>query len=281
MNISVKAHAKINLTLKVMGKRADGYHELETIMQTIALHDVLTFSAHQHQIKLSVAGMAPLGEDNLVYRAAELVREYSGCQSGVEIELVKNIPMAAGLAGGSTDAAATLLGLNKLWHLNLDFKQLLYLAEKLGADVPFCLLGGTALAKGKGERLTPLGTPAPMGVVLVKPPFGVSTADVFQRFSGAQLGNRPDTQAMIAALNKGMLADITRHLANDLEYVTLEMYPQLREIKEQLTLAGASGVLMSGSGPTIFALTGDRQRAEQVAAKLKLPETQIIVTTTG
>lgn len=280
MNLKINAYAKINLTLKVLGKREDGYHELETVMQTIALHDVLTLTECKDNIKLTVEGMAPVGEDNLVYRAAKLIQKQCGCQKGVQINLVKNIPMEAGLAGGSTDAAATLIGLNKLWKLELNLNELLRLGEKLGADVPFCLYRGTALAQGKGEILTPLKAVPKMGIVLIKPSFGVSTADVFQRFSKASLGKRPNTQAMINAVEEGNVTEIAHNLANDLEYVTLEMYPELNKIKMQLESLAVEGVLMSGSGPTIFALTKDEETASYIASRLDNSNAKVIVTST-
>lgn len=279
MPIYVKAHAKINLTLKVLGKRADGYHELETVMQTLALHDLVTLTPQREQITLSVKGDAPAGKDNLVYRAAELLQQYSGCRQGAAIALEKNIPMAAGLAGGSADGAATLWGLNKLWNLGLKYQELLTLAAQLGSDVPFCLQGGTVLARGRGEQLTMLPDAPPMGVVLVKPNFGVATAAVFQGFANAKPTRRPDTGAMEQALEGQNPLAMAAELANDLEYVTLEMFPQLQSIKEQVQRAGAMGVLMSGSGPTIFGLTPVGE-SKQVADKLNIPNAQIIATTT-
>lgn len=279
MSVNVKAHAKINLTLKVLGKRADGYHELEMIMQSLALHDVITLTAQPKQITLTVQGDAPPGRDNLVYRAAELLQQYAGCDQGVSILLEKKIPLAAGLAGGSADAAAVLRGLNKLWNLNLTYRELLSLAAQLGSDVSFCLRGGTVLATGRGEQLAPLPAAPLMGVILVKPPFGVSTASVYQGFAAAKPQKRPDTEAMKRALGRQNIAAVATELANDLEYVTLEMFPELKGIKEQLRQAGAKGVLMSGSGPTIFGITA-LEEMEQVAARLKIPEAQIITTTT-
>ncbi|MBM7855200.1 4-diphosphocytidyl-2-C-methyl-D-erythritol kinase [Desulfohalotomaculum tongense] len=280
MQLKLKAHAKINLTLKVLGKRSDGYHQLETIMQSLELHDELTIEQRKEGIELSVQGAVPAGRDNLAYRAAEVIKRYTRCSKGCFIYLVKRIPVAAGLAGGSTDAAAVLLGLNKLWDLGLTKQELLQLAEKLGADVPFCLWGGTALARGKGEELTPLPGAPEMGVVLVKPHFGVSTAEVYRGWAGACLGERPDTAAMIAALQQGSIAGIAKNLANDLEYVTLQMHPQLQEIKEAVKKAGADGVLMSGSGPTIFGLTDSEEQAREIAGRLKIPGARVIATAT-
>lgn len=279
MQINVKAHAKINLTLKVLGKRADGYHELETVMQTLALHDVVTLTPRVGEITLGVKGEAPAGKDNLVYRAAELLQQYTGCRQGAAIVLEKNIPMAAGLAGGSADGAATLWGLNKLWNLGLKPQELLILAAQLGSDVPFCLQGGTVLARGRGEKLTPLPDAPRMGVLLVKPNFGVSTAAVYQGFASVKPTKRPDAGAMEQALFRQDPVAVAAELANDLEYVTLAMFPQLQRIKDQLHRAGATGVLMSGSGPTIFCLTPVGE-SKQLAENLNISDAQVIATTT-
>ncbi|MBO8138103.1 MAG: 4-(cytidine 5'-diphospho)-2-C-methyl-D-erythritol kinase [Desulfotomaculum sp.] len=280
MKLKLAAHAKINLTLKVLGKRNDGYHELETIMQSLELHDDIYIEQRGEGIQLKVDGDAPPGQDNLVYRAAAVIKEYTNSRKGCCIYLVKRIPMAAGLAGGSADAAAVLVGLNKLWELGLNKGELLKLAEKLGADVPFCLIGGTALARGKGEILTSLPKAPRMGVVLVKPSFGVSTAEVFRSFSGAALDKSPDTGAMISAIKEGDVKGIAENLGNDLESVTMAMYPQLQEIKKQLKDAGALGVLMSGSGPTVFGLAKTVKEAQEIAAQFKIPDGQIISTAT-
>lgn len=277
MKIKYKAYAKINLTLKVLGKRSDGYHEIETVMQSLELHDELYFESAQG-VNLSVEGDAPKGRDNLILRAVELLQEYSGCDKGANISLIKRIPMAAGLAGGSTNAAATLLGLNELWGLNLNLKELMALGEKIGSDVPFCLVGGTVLARGKGEILTPLPDAPEMGVVLIKPPFGISTAEVYENFASARLGKRPSTAAMISAIKQKNIPEIAKNLANDLEYVSMEMYPELKEIKKAASSAGALGVLMSGSGPTIFALTDSKSAAVDLAERLNYHSVHVIVT---
>lgn len=280
MTITIKAYAKINLTLKVLGKRTDGYHQVEMVMQNLALHDQLVFSAGMSGIRLTVEGDAPPGQDNLVYRAAKLLQKHSNCKKGAHIALIKNIPAAAGLAGGSADAATTLIGLNSLWGLGLNLKELMYLGGQLGADIPFCLLGGTALARGKGEQLTPLPVLPKMGVVLIKPFFEVSTAEVYGRFAQVVLGKRPDTAVMIAAIKSENTTAIVKNLANDLESVTFKIHPRLLEIKKQLKSAGALGVLMSGSGPTIYGLTSNLDSAGEIAKNLNVVEAEILVTTT-
>ncbi|WP_031516449.1 4-(cytidine 5'-diphospho)-2-C-methyl-D-erythritol kinase [Desulfofalx alkaliphila] len=281
--IRAKACAKINLTLKVLGKRNDGYHQVEMIMQSLKLHDEMVFYPGGAGIELAVEGAVPPGEDNIVYQAARLLMQYSGRQRGASITLKKNIPVAAGLAGGSADAAATLLALNKLWDLKLTDKELFMLAAKLGSDIPFCLMGGTALAGGRGEELTKL-SPAPeMGVVLVKPPFGVSTAQIYGEYDASKAAEDfgAVTESMINAINKRDVYAIARHLTNDLEQVTLKKYPLLKEIKERLIRAGALGVLMSGSGPTIYGLTADLESARGVANNIKHLDAELIVTTTA
>ncbi|GAB6159220.1 4-(cytidine 5'-diphospho)-2-C-methyl-D-erythritol kinase [Desulfotomaculum varum] len=279
MGLRLNAHGKINLTLDVLGRRPDGYHQVEMIMQSIGLHDTLDFTYRPGEIVLDVSGVSvTAGEDNLILKAARLLQQYAGEQAGARIRLHKEIPVAAGLAGGSSNAAAALRGLNRLWQLGLTDEQLNRLALQLGADVPFCLLGGTAVARGVGELLTPL-PPAPrFGVVLVKPPFGVSTAEVYRNLNLAALGRRPDTAAMAESLRQGDLPRVAYNLCNVLESVTLKWHPQLQQVKKELLAAGCLGVLMSGSGPTVFGLTEDEAAAMAVARRLVLPDCQILAT---
>ena len=279
--LKIKAYAKINLTLDVLGKRADGYHELETIMQTIDLADVLTFKEISQGIQIiSTSPEIPTDERNLAYQAAMLIMERGKINKGIQITLEKNIPVAAGLAGGSTDAAATLTGLNDFWGLGISMEELWGMAAKLGSDVAFCLQGGTCLAKGRGEILESLASPPPLWLVLLKPPVAVSTAKVYQGLILDQVKARPDNSAMIKALQRGSLEEIAENLINVLETVTLRMHPALIEIKEQMKSLGASGVLMSGSGPTIFALTSTREKAEAIAREMKKNWQEVVVTTT-
>ena len=280
MEFSLQAHAKINLTLKVLGKRGDGYHQVEMVMQSLILHDILTFTSRPRGIILTVQGQAPGGNDNLVYRAAELVQGYSGVHMGASINLKKNIPMEAGLAGGSADAASTIVGLNRLWELNLSTDEMLLLAERLGSDVPFCISGGTVLARGKGEQLTPLNPAPEMGVVLVKPYFGVSTAEIYQKYKLETKNTGRNTAAMLEAINNRDIKVIAGNLFNDLESVTVKIHPVLQKIKDQLMAKGVQGTLMSGSGPTIYGLTPDAESAVNIAGKLDWPNAQVIATTT-
>lgn len=279
MGLCLKAHAKINLTLDVHCRRTDGYHEVEMIMQSIQLHDRLELQPGEKEISLTVSGLTvDGGEDNLIIKAAGLLQNLARPECGAAIHLHKEIPVSAGLAGGSTDAAATLRGLNQLWNLGLSQEQLMELAVKLGADVSFCLSGGTALAEGIGEKLRPLPKAPGFGVILVKPSFGVSTAEVYRGLDLNNLGPRPDTRGMMTALAQGDLEKVADGLVNVLESVTLKLYPQLKEIKQELIRAGCRGALMSGSGPTIFGLTGDAQTAAEIAGKINHLEGRVIVT---
>lgn len=279
MVITIPARAKINLTLDVLGKRLDGYHEVEMVMQSVELHDSLEFSMADKGIAITVEGadLSP-GADNLVYRAAELVRLQGGVNLGARIRLKKNIPVAAGLGGGSADAAATLKALNEMWGIGLSVAELILLGEQLGADVPFCLMEGTVLARGKGEQVLRLPPCPPLGLVLVKPPFGVSTESVYRAFRSGQTVKKPDTRAMIEAIRANDVSDIAACLGNALESVTTRLHREVAEIKEKLIEAGALGALMSGSGPTVFGLTGDLAAARSVAARYKKADEQLLVT---
>lgn len=260
MKIYEKAPAKINLSLDVLGKRDDGYHELEMVMAMVDLSDRIEMEelSRDTVILTSQAGFLPLDEKNLAFQAARLVKERCGVDKGVYIHLDKRIPVSAGLAGGSSDAAATLRGLNRLWGLGLTVDELCKLGAELGSDVPYCIAGGAALARGRGEILTPLGTPPPCWVVLVKPPFSVSTADVFGKLRLEQIRSRPRTEALLAAIAAGDFRGMCASLGNVLEEVTIPMHPSVGQIKEMMLRLGADGALMSGSGPTVFGLV-DRE----------------------
>ncbi len=281
MTLTTVARAKINLTLDVLGKRPDGYHEVEMVMQTIELHDVLEFTLSGRDITLTIEGanLNP-GPDNLVRRAAELIRRRGKIRTGVKIRLAKAIPVAAGLGGGSSDAAAALLALNELWEIGLSLSELMFLGEQLGSDVPFCLLGGTALAKGRGEQLERLPACPHLGLVLVKPQFSVSTACVYQGYTPGPAVNRPNNRAMADAIKKKDIGGIAQNLANALESVTIKMYPEVARIKEELIRAGALGALMSGSGPTVFGLAQDMETARAIANRYKNDGDQVFVTAT-
>lgn len=281
MAIAAVARAKINLTLDVLGKRPDGYHEVEMVMQSIELHDDLEFYPAGRDISLTVEGgdLSP-GPDNLVCRAAELIRRRGKIRTGVKIRLVKAIPVAAGLGGGSADAAAALKALNKLWETGLSLSELMSLGEQLGSDVPFCLLGGTALARGRGEQLEQLPPCPRLGLVLVKPRFSVSTASVYRAYTPRTTVKRPDNHAMIGAIRNKEINSIAKNLANALESVTIGMHPEIEEIKAKLVCAGALGVLMSGSGPTVFGLAEDMESARDIAGRYKSDNEEVLVTAT-
>lgn len=269
--VSEKAPAKINLTLDALYKRPDGYHELEMVMTTIDLYDRIDLMDLQSKsIQLeSTSGLVPQDERNLAYRAAALLREKTGVKRGVRIYIDKHIPVAAGLAGGSSDAAATLRGLNRLWNLGLSHEELANIGAEIGSDVPFCVYSGTALAKGRGEVLTPLPSPPPCWVVLAKPSHGVSTADVFGRLKVQEIEEHPRTEQMIEALRKKDYESILANLGNVLEPVTMQMHATVRKIKERMSVFGADGVLMSGSGPTVFGLVKKESRARRLVNSLK------------
>ena len=281
MMVTAVARAKINLTLDVLGKRPDGYHEVEMVMQSIELHDALEFWPTGRDISLTVEGsdLSP-GPDNLVYQAAELIRRQGKIRTGVQIRLVKAIPIAAGLGGGSADAAAALRALNEFWETGLSLSELMSLGEQLGSDVPYCLMGGTALARGRGEQLSQLPACPRLGLVLVKPKFSVSTASVYRAYAPGPAVRKPDNQAMIAALRNSDIRGIAANLANALESVTIRLHPEILEIKTKLLSAGALGVLMSGSGPTVFGLAVDMEAARVVAGRYMRGNELVLITTT-
>lgn len=268
--LAIKARAKINLTLDILGKRPDGYHEVEMVMQTIETHDLVTLEERSGGIE--VATDHPLltsSEDNIAYKAARLIADTFGIKTGVKIYIQKKIPVAAGLAGGSTDAAAVINGLNKLWDLGMTPEELSEKGSAIGSDVPFCLRGGTALARGRGEVLTGLPDVPELWLVLAKPRLEVSTAEVYRHFDPARVTERPRTQDMIKALRDRDTVGITDNLANVLESVTLVRYPVVSELKQNLAGLGVRGALMSGSGPTVFGVAGERSEAEVIAGRLR------------
>jgi len=266
-----KAPAKINLLLDVTRKREDGYHEVEMVMTMVDLADRLEMEElPRDQIVLtSQAGYIPLDEKNLAYQAARLVKERCGVARGVRIHLDKHIPVAAGLAGGSSDAAAVLRGLNRLWSLGLSAPELEAMGAELGSDVPFCVRGGTAIARGRGERLESLVSPPPCWVVLAKPPVNVSTADVYGRLRADRLTRHPSLADMRRAIEAQSFPGVCAALGNVLETVTLDRYPEVRRIKASMIRSGADGVLMSGSGPTVFGLVAKETKVQRIYNALR------------
>ena len=260
----VKAPAKINLTLDVLHKRPDNYHEVEMIMTTVDLADRIGLKKTDHGIHIESADrFVPNDSRNLAYQAAKLIKDTYNIKSGVIIKLDKQIPVAAGLAGGSSDAAATLKGLNKLWNLNIPLDELAELGTKIGSDVAFCVYGGTALAKGRGEIIQQLPSPPNCWVILAKPTIGVSTAEVYGAFD-VNKAEHPNTQQMIKAIENKDYAAVCANLGNALESVTLSLYPEVAQIKEQMKKFGADAVLMSGSGPTVFGLVQQEARVSRI-----------------
>ncbi len=280
-SVIVNARAKINLTLDVLGKRADGFHAVEMVMQTVELHDRVILEEIERGIE--VITDHPLlsdGKSNIAYKAACLLIDKLGISKGVKVTITKNIPVAAGLAGGSTDAAAVLKGLNKLWSLGLSWKQLAEYGSVIGSDVPFCIRGGTALATGRGERILSLPDVPELWMVLAKPLLEVSTAEVYRNFKPEQVIERPDNQAVINAIHSGDEAAIREGIVNVLESVTLSRYPQVAELKLLMADQGIKLPLMSGSGPTVFGIVDSRAEAERIAGCLKKGRGELFVIVT-
>ncbi|MEK4227894.1 4-(cytidine 5'-diphospho)-2-C-methyl-D-erythritol kinase [Solibacillus sp. FSL H8-0538] len=261
----VKAPAKINLTLDVLYKRPDHYHEVEMIMTTVDLADRIGLEPRKDGLIkiISADRFVPDDERNFAYQAAKLLKDTYGIDEGVSITIEKEIPIAAGLAGGSSDAAATLRGLNELWELNLSVDELAEHGAKIGSDVPFCVYGGTALATGRGEKIQKLPAPPTCWVVLAKPKIGVSTADVY---GGLKLEGieHPNTKQMIQAIKTNSYEQLCQSLGNVLETVTFNLHPEVIMIKEQMHRFGADAVLMSGSGPTVFGLVDNEARVGRI-----------------
>lgn len=263
-----KARAKINLALDVCRRLENGYHEVRMVMQTVDLYDELEFKMRNDpDIILSVNSKDYLGdlENNLIFRAAKLMKQQFGIQHGVEIKLKKNIPVAAGMAGGSTDAAATMLAMNEMYELGLTKEQLMETAVGLGADIPFCIMGGTALAEGIGDQLSSLPAPPEASLLIVKPPIMVSTQWVYGQLQLDAIGRHPDIDGMIEALRAGELKGITDRMENVMETVTEKAYPIITDIKKMMLGNGAMNAMMSGSGPSIFGVFAEEGAARAAA----------------
>ncbi|ANB55535.1 4-(cytidine 5'-diphospho)-2-C-methyl-D-erythritol kinase [Anoxybacillus sp. B7M1] len=265
MRLLVKAPAKINLSLDVLHKRPDGYHEVKMVMTTIDLADRIELVPLASDIIKIVSHNRFVPDDhrNLAYQAAKLLKETFGIRKGVAISIAKAIPVAAGLAGGSSDAAATLRGLNKLWRLGLTLDELAELGAKIGSDVSFCVYGGTAIATGRGEKIEHIPAPPPCWVILAKPAIGVSTAEVYRSLNVNTI-EHPDVDGMVQAIKHQDYEGICSLVGNVLEDVTLKKYPEVAHIKEQMKRFGADAVLMSGSGPTVFGLVQYDSRLQRI-----------------
>ena len=271
--VVLRAPAKINLALDVTGKRDNGYHDVRMVMQQIGLSDEILIekiSTGGDRITVETnSGELPLNEDNLVYKAARIIMDECGIKDRIRIFIDKHIPIAAGLAGGSTDAAAVLKGMNELFGLGLTELKLRELGVRIGADVPYCIMGGTALAEGIGEILTPL-TPMPDCTILIaKPGISVSTGYVYTAYDSLKEKLHPEVDAMAAALKERNLSGIAKLLGNSLEGVTQEEYPVIKRIKQIMLGNGALGALMSGSGPTVFGLFDDGNKAGEALKKIR------------
>lgn len=264
-DISLKALAKINLGLDVVRRREDGYHEVRMIMQTIHLYDRLDIKRTQEpgiQIQTNLSFL-PVNENNLIYKAAKLLMDEFSITDGVSVKLDKRIPVAAGMAGGSTDAAAMLIGVNRLFSLGLTKRQLMERGVQIGADVPYCIMRGTALAEGIGEALSPLSPMVKCPVLIAKPSISVSTKFVYQNLKLDDTTIHPDIDLLIDDIKAKNLHDIAAHMGNVLETVTIPNYPVIDEIKKHMLSNGAVGAMMSGSGPTVFGLFDDEDTAKK------------------
>ena len=256
-SIELKSRAKINLSIDVLGKREDGYHLVEMIMQTIDLYDIINIKEiDKDKININSNSLdIPLNEDNIVYKAAKILKDKFNIKNGVEISIQKNIPVAAGMAGGSSNAAAVLVGLNKLWNLNLSKESLQKIGLKLGADVPFCIRGNAALAQGIGEELTYIKGLSKDTIILVcKPNLFVSTKEVYESLELQNIKERPDNKLLVECLEKENINLLAKNMVNVLETVTGKMHEEIKDIENVMLKNNALGSMMSGSGPTVFGL---------------------------
>lgn len=270
-SIRLNAMAKINLGLDVTGKRPDGYHELRMVMQMINLYDkieIIKLETSEIIIETNLSFL-PINENNIVYKAAQLLMNKFHLTQGVRIVLEKHIPVAAGMAGGSSDAATVLYGMNKLFSLGMTKKQMMEEGVKLGADVPYCVLRTTALSEGIGEILTTLPPMPKCHIVIAKPGISVSTKAVFGKLRVNEIEKHPDIDGIVEAIKAGSLTDIASRLGNTLEEVTIKDYPVIAQIKEDMIAQGALGALMSGSGPTVFGIFDDEKKAKNAYTVLK------------
>lgn len=270
--LKYKARAKINLGLDVQKRLKNGYHQVKMVMQTVDIYDELEFNRRKDpDIILSVDSHDELGDisNNLIFKAAKLMKKYYSIKEGIEIHLRKNIPVAAGMAGGSTDAAATMLAMNEMFGLEQSKEQLMEHALQLGADIPFCIMGGTALAEGIGEKLKPLPAPPRAALLVVKPPIMVSTKWVYDTLDAGVIDKHPDIDGIVNALGQGSLAGVAQLMENVLENVTVKKYNIISYIKNMMLEKGALNALMSGSGPSVFGIYEQKQHAQDAAKYVK------------
>ena len=259
--IQMKALAKVNLGLDVIRRREDGYHEVKMIMQTVRLYDRIILEKTQQGISMETnLSFLPVNEQNIAYRAAKMLMDEFHIQSGLHIKIDKHIPVAAGMAGGSTDGAAVLYGVNKIFELGLTKRQLMERGVKLGADVPYCIMRGTVLSEGIGEILTPVSSLPDCHILIAKPPVSVSTKHVYENLKLDKIEKHPDIDGMVEALRMEDLHGVTQRMENVLETVTIPEHPEIQQIKELMIKEGALNALMSGSGPTVFGIFDDREK---------------------
>ena len=269
--LELKALGKINLGLDVLGRRDTGYHDVRMVMQTVYLYDQIKIERTKEPgIQLSTnLFYLPVNENNLAYQAANLLMEEFQISEGVKITLDKHIPVAAGMAGGSSNAATVLFGINQMFSLGLSQKELMERGVTLGADVPYCIMRGTVLAEGIGEILTPLPDMPKCYILIAKPPISVSTKMVYEKLDAHEIQEHPDIDGILHGLENQDLQQIASCMGNVLEKVTIEEYPVIEEIKSVMKDNGALNAMMSGSGPTVFGIYDDKQRAKNAASKIK------------
>lgn len=267
--MELKAFAKINLSIDVCGVREDGYHEVRMIMQSIGLYDVLEFNARENDIKIYCTNpLVPNDRRNIVYKVLELIKKTYEISGGMEVNIDKRIPVAAGLAGGSADAAAAILAANKLWNIGMDYEKMVSIGKQVGADIPFCLEGGTALAEGIGEKITKLPPVKGIYIVLAKPPIYVSTREVYKNLKLDEIVEHPDIDMMIKAIRENNIRYVANNMVNVLETVTIKKYPVIDEIKRIMVEFGSMGSIMSGSGPSVFGIFETKEDAEKCYNRL-------------
>ncbi|MDQ0148837.1 4-(cytidine 5'-diphospho)-2-C-methyl-D-erythritol kinase [Eubacterium multiforme] len=279
--MNIKAYAKVNIALDIVGKREDGYHLLRMIMQAIDLYDEITIEKISKGIKINCnKPYVPTDERNLAYKAAKLFMDKFNIKSGVSITIKKNIPVSAGLAGGSTDCAAVLKLMNKIFKTNLSDEELMELGVKLGADVPYCIVSGTAICEGIGEKITKIKPFKDKILVLVKPPFGVSTKAVYQEFDLTKVVFHPNVDELTKNIKNDNLEYVAKNMKNLLENVTLSKYKEIISIKQSMIECGAMGSMMSGSGPTVFAFFDDMVKAQKCYDTMKKRYKDVFITRT-
>ena len=269
--IELKALAKINLGLDVLGRRENGYHDVRMVMQSIYLYDEVKIAKKKEPgITLTTnLKFLPTGDGNIAYKAAQLLMDEFDLKEGVQITLNKHIPVAAGLAGGSSNAAAVLFGINRMFSLGLSQKELMERGVTLGADVPYCVMRGTVLAEGIGEILTPLPACPKCHVLIAKPPISVSTKLVYEKLDSHEIEDHPDIDGIIDGLKAHDIEKVASSMGNVLEKVTIEEYPVIEQIKNVMKEQGALNAMMSGSGPTVFGLYETKEKARKAAAKIR------------